>query len=176
MKGRIFPPFFMYVIQHCVICRTSDSTVSEDAGMEPRTAATLALTARRSNHSARSHPPPQKIEVRLHIVHCLGSKLLWEKKFKPVFSFVSLPFHHFSSFRRYNYIFQGQLCKGFFLFQKGFPFAGQSHEKWFFFHNLGFIQLKHFLCFLIASCFLLYLSVPKVLNYSLLWFENVYQF
>jgi hypothetical protein len=47
----------------------SDSTVSEDAGIEPRTVATLALTARRSTtrldfirparshlHSARSHP------------------------------------------------------------------------------------------------------------------------
>ena len=35
----------------------SDSTVSEDAGIEPRTVATVALTARRSNLSARSHPP-----------------------------------------------------------------------------------------------------------------------
>jgi hypothetical protein len=30
----------MYVIQHCFICRPSDSTVSEDAGIEPRTVAT----------------------------------------------------------------------------------------------------------------------------------------
>jgi hypothetical protein len=29
----------------------------EDAGVEPRTVATLALTARQSNHSARSPPP-----------------------------------------------------------------------------------------------------------------------
>jgi hypothetical protein len=45
----------MYVIQHYFICRPSDSTVSEDAGM---TVATYryALTARRSSHSARSHP------------------------------------------------------------------------------------------------------------------------
>ncbi len=28
---------FIYVIQHCFICRPSDSTVSEDAGIEPRT-------------------------------------------------------------------------------------------------------------------------------------------
>ncbi len=34
---------FMYVIQLCFICRPSDSTVSEDAGIEPRTDATLAL-------------------------------------------------------------------------------------------------------------------------------------
>ncbi len=32
------------------------STGSEDAGIELRTVATLAWTARRSNHSARSHP------------------------------------------------------------------------------------------------------------------------
>ncbi len=37
--------FFMYVIQHSFIGRPSDSTVSEDAGIEPRTVATLALTA-----------------------------------------------------------------------------------------------------------------------------------
>ncbi len=46
----------MYCIQHCFICRPSDSTVSEDAGVEPRTVATSALEVRRSNHSARSHP------------------------------------------------------------------------------------------------------------------------
>ncbi len=48
--------FFMYFIQHCVVCRPSDSTVSEDAGIEPRTVATSALAVRRFNHSARSHP------------------------------------------------------------------------------------------------------------------------
>jgi hypothetical protein len=46
----------MYDIQHCFICRTSDSTVAEDAGIEPRTVATTALAVRRSNQSARSHP------------------------------------------------------------------------------------------------------------------------
>jgi hypothetical protein len=47
----------MYVtIQHCFICLLSVSTVSEDAGIEPRTVATWALIARRSNHSDRSHP------------------------------------------------------------------------------------------------------------------------
>jgi hypothetical protein len=44
----------MYVIQHCFIFRPLDSTVSVDAGIEPRTVATLVLTARRSNHLARS--------------------------------------------------------------------------------------------------------------------------
>jgi hypothetical protein len=43
---------FMYHNQHCFICRPSDSTVSEDAGIEPRTVATSALAVRRSNHSA----------------------------------------------------------------------------------------------------------------------------
>ncbi len=45
--------FFPYNIQHCFICRPSDST---DAGIEPRTVATGALAVRRSNHYARSHP------------------------------------------------------------------------------------------------------------------------
>jgi hypothetical protein len=34
----------------------SDDTVSEDAGIEPKTVATSALDVRRSNYSARSHP------------------------------------------------------------------------------------------------------------------------
>ncbi len=42
--------YSMYCIQHCFICRPSDSTVSEDAGIEPRTVATSELTVRRSNH------------------------------------------------------------------------------------------------------------------------------
>ncbi len=42
--------FFVYDFQHCFICRPSDSTVSEDAGIEPTTVATtaLAVTVRRS--------------------------------------------------------------------------------------------------------------------------------
>ncbi len=42
--------FFSYYIQHCFICRPSDSIVPTDAGMEPRTVATGALAVRRSNH------------------------------------------------------------------------------------------------------------------------------
>ncbi len=40
--------FFSYYIQHCFICRPSDSTVSTDAGIEHRTVATdaLAVTTR----------------------------------------------------------------------------------------------------------------------------------
>ncbi len=41
-------------IQHCFICRPSDSTVPTDAGIEPRTVATGTLADRRSNHLARS--------------------------------------------------------------------------------------------------------------------------
>jgi hypothetical protein len=48
--------FFMYFIQHCFICRPSGFAVSEDAGIESRTVATLALAVRRSNHSPRSYP------------------------------------------------------------------------------------------------------------------------
>jgi hypothetical protein len=45
----------MHVIQHCFICRPSDSAVSEDAGIEPRSVVTLTLTARLCHRSARSH-------------------------------------------------------------------------------------------------------------------------
>ena len=38
----------MCFIQHCFICRPSNFTVSEDAGIEPRTVATLALAVRSS--------------------------------------------------------------------------------------------------------------------------------
>jgi hypothetical protein len=53
----------MYDIQHCFICRPTDSTVSEDAGIEPRTVATTALTVRCSNHSAKSHPQYIIVEI-----------------------------------------------------------------------------------------------------------------
>ncbi len=52
-KGNFFFFFFKYVYSTLLHL---DSTVSEDAGIESRTVATLALTARRSNYSARSHP------------------------------------------------------------------------------------------------------------------------
>jgi hypothetical protein len=58
LKGDFFGFFFfMYVNKHCFICRPSDSTVSEDAGIYPSTVATFTLIARRYNHSARSHSP-----------------------------------------------------------------------------------------------------------------------
>ncbi len=43
-------PLIVYYIQHCFICRPSDSTVPTDAGIEPRTVATGPLAVRRSNH------------------------------------------------------------------------------------------------------------------------------
>ncbi len=43
--------FCMYFIQYCFVCRLSDSTVSEDDWIEPRTVTTLALALRCSNHS-----------------------------------------------------------------------------------------------------------------------------
>ncbi len=63
--------FLQYFIELCFICRPSDSTVSEDAGVEPRTVATKAMAIRCFYHtrlelihgmakshqqSARSHP------------------------------------------------------------------------------------------------------------------------
>ncbi len=48
--------FFLYFIHNCFICRPSDSTVPEDARIEPRTVATWVLDVRRCNHSTRSHP------------------------------------------------------------------------------------------------------------------------
>ncbi len=65
----------LYDIQHCFICRPLDSTVSEDAGIEPSTVATTALAVRRSNHSARSH---------LHSVRSRRSED-WNRNFKTCF-------------------------------------------------------------------------------------------
>ncbi len=79
-----FSSFFMYFIQHCFICRPSDSTVSEDAGIDqPRTVATLALTARRCNLSARSNPflPCKDENVKILRVCYIGETSFdfWEK-------------------------------------------------------------------------------------------------
>jgi hypothetical protein len=42
-------PHQVYYIQHCFICRPSDSTVPTDAGIEPRTVEAGALAVRRSS-------------------------------------------------------------------------------------------------------------------------------
>jgi hypothetical protein len=39
-KNSLFWTFYKYFIQHCFICRPSDSNVSEDARIEPRTVTT----------------------------------------------------------------------------------------------------------------------------------------
>jgi hypothetical protein len=65
--------FFMYDIRHCFICRPSDSTVSEGAGIESRTVATTrhgmsdALTTRLDliHNSAISHP----LHTQLDLIH-----------------------------------------------------------------------------------------------------------
>ncbi len=43
----------MYVVQYCYICHAAGFTGDTGIGIEPRTVATLALTVRYSNHSAR---------------------------------------------------------------------------------------------------------------------------
>jgi hypothetical protein len=49
--------FFFFVLYSTLLhLPPSDSTVSTDAGTEPRTVATGALAIRRSTHLARSHP------------------------------------------------------------------------------------------------------------------------
>jgi hypothetical protein len=53
-------------MQHCFNCRPSLSTVSEDAGIEPRSVASTALAVRRSNHSATV----DLIHIRLDLIHC----------------------------------------------------------------------------------------------------------
>ncbi len=55
--------------QHCFICRPSDSSVSEDAGIEPMTVPTIAMAVRCCNLSARSHPFSD-FHPYLHIINC----------------------------------------------------------------------------------------------------------
>jgi hypothetical protein len=58
VKGA-FLGFFLFMSLRCLTLlhlRPPDSIVSEDAGIEPRTVATVALPARRFNHSTRSYP------------------------------------------------------------------------------------------------------------------------
>jgi hypothetical protein len=72
MKYRgIFLNFFMYFIQHCFIFRLSDSTVSEYAGIVPRTVSTMALAIRRSNNSAQisSTYRLDLIHTELNLIH-----------------------------------------------------------------------------------------------------------
>jgi hypothetical protein len=54
-----------------LICHLSDYTVSEDAGIEPKTVATSPLAVRRSNHSDRTLP------LRLDIIHGACTNLFY---------------------------------------------------------------------------------------------------
>ncbi len=50
---------YMYFIQQCFICRPSDSTLSEAAGIKPRNVATWHWQSDPiKNHSVRSNPRP----------------------------------------------------------------------------------------------------------------------
>ncbi len=73
----------MYYIHHCFICRPSDTTVSVDAGIEPRTFATSALAVRRSSHLATSHPRhlfiSLKLEATVHLWSVSSSRKLGSK-------------------------------------------------------------------------------------------------
>jgi hypothetical protein len=54
----------MYFIQCCFICRPSAFTVSEDAGIEPGTLATSAMTVRRSNFKISSRIQSNRIHSK----------------------------------------------------------------------------------------------------------------
>ncbi len=43
LNSRVLALIVMYYFQHCFICRPSESSVSEDARIEPRTVTTLRL-------------------------------------------------------------------------------------------------------------------------------------
>ena len=58
-----------YIIQHCCICCPSDSSMSEDAEIEPSTVATSALTFRCRNHTIRSHPHSVRSHPPLGIIY-----------------------------------------------------------------------------------------------------------
>jgi hypothetical protein len=77
----IFIVLSMYFIQHCFcfICRPSDFTVSEDAGIEPRSVATLALAVRRCNHSAISHSHPP-----FNLTLCVNRHIRGPRKLPPM--------------------------------------------------------------------------------------------
>jgi hypothetical protein len=53
---RILKRGFFFDFFGTIFNTAPDSTVSEDAGVVPRTVATTTLAVRRSNHSATSHP------------------------------------------------------------------------------------------------------------------------
>ncbi len=79
-QGDLFGFFFsLYCFQHCFICRPSDSTVSEDTGIEPRTVAPSALAVRRSNnigYISSADTTPNQI-LRRHLYWPLPSSIVY---------------------------------------------------------------------------------------------------
>ncbi len=64
--------FIFYLVLYSTLLHlpAPDSTVSEDAEIEPRTGATLELTVRRSNHSARSQPQLGYTVLKMDLILC----------------------------------------------------------------------------------------------------------
>jgi hypothetical protein len=102
----------MYFFQRCLICRPSDSTVSKDAWIKPRTFATSALAIRCSNHSARSNPHEldlyhSAIGPRLQVVYIENCKYFNQK---PRLKYEQL--HYFCLQIQFWYLkeFRNQIC------------------------------------------------------------------
>ncbi len=74
MYGQLFF-LLMYVIQPCCICHPSNSTVSEDAGIAPRTVATLALTAYLLSNKQKC-----TIFTRQKRLQSMGSLIDWKRR------------------------------------------------------------------------------------------------
>ncbi len=77
LKRGIFWDFFsmfflFFCTQHCFICRPSDSTVSEDAGIKPRTVAILALDVPRRAYS-------MQIELCLWRINLQRTERPWKR-------------------------------------------------------------------------------------------------
>ncbi len=96
--------FLMYNIQHCFICRLSDSTVLEDARIEPRT---VQLRHRRSNHSVRSYPqksarsyPQNSARSHPHTAVDETEKILYVKRIVDSVRFMDVT-HFWNEWERY---------------------------------------------------------------------------
>ena len=59
----------MYDIQHCFICRPSESSVSEDAWIEPRTVATTALAVALTTRIDLIQTRLDRIHTRLDLIY-----------------------------------------------------------------------------------------------------------
>jgi hypothetical protein len=71
--------FFLFYVHYSILLHLTPlrfhcvATQSEEAGTEPRIVATLALTARRSNNSARSHPHLARSHPLVNLLSLLES-------------------------------------------------------------------------------------------------------